>query len=46
MAIPHEREQALAAGCAGHIEKPIDTRNFIAQLHGFLARAEPVPPPG
>src|SRR5262245_17945046 len=23
-AMPHEREQAVAAGCAGHIEKPID----------------------
>jgi two-component system cell cycle response regulator DivK len=43
-AMPHERERALAAGCAGHIEKPIDTRNFIAQLHGYLGRTGPAPP--
>src|SRR5687767_11168937 len=36
-AMPHERERALAAGCAGQIEKPIDTRTFIAQLRGYLA---------
>ena len=35
-AMPHEREQALAAGCAGHIEKPIDTRTFIATLRTYL----------
>jgi len=35
-AMPHEREQALAAGCAGHIEKPIDTATFIARLQAFL----------
>ena len=39
-AMPHEREQALAAGCAGHIEKPIDTSTFIATLHTYL----PAPP--
>jgi two-component system cell cycle response regulator DivK len=38
-AMPHERERALAAGCAGQIEKPIDTRTFIAQLRGYLAGA-------
>ena len=40
-AMPHEREQALAAGCAGHIEKPIDTSTFIATLHTYL-----LSPPG
>ena len=40
-AMPLEREQALAAGCAGHIEKPIDTRSFLAQLQCFLGGADP-----
>ena len=35
-AMPHEREQAMAAGCAGHIEKPIDTRTFSAQVNAFI----------
>jgi len=35
-AMPHEREQAMAAGCAGHIEKPIDTGTFVAQIEAFL----------
>jgi len=35
-AMPHERERALAAGCAGQIEKPINTKTFIAQLRGYL----------
>ena len=39
-AMPHEREQALAAGCVGHIEKPIDTQH----LHRDAAHVSPVPP--
>jgi two-component system, cell cycle response regulator DivK len=42
-AMPHERERALAAGCVGQIEKPIDTRSFVAQLRGFLAGAGSTP---
>ena len=38
-AMPHEREQAMAAGCAGHIEKPIDTRAFGAQVSAFIGNA-------
>jgi len=38
-AMPHEREQALAVGCAGHIEKPIDTSAFNALVGSFLAPA-------
>jgi two-component system, cell cycle response regulator DivK len=38
-AMPHEREQAMAAGCAGHIEKPIDTRTFNAQVSAFIGAA-------
>jgi two-component system cell cycle response regulator DivK len=45
-AMPHERERALASGCVGHIEKPIDTRTFIAQLRVFLGRAGPDPDSG
>jgi two-component system cell cycle response regulator DivK len=35
-AMAHERERALAIGCAAYIEKPIDTRTFIAQVSAFL----------
>jgi CheY-like chemotaxis protein len=38
-AMPHERAQAMAAGCSGHIEKPIDTRTFNAQVSAFIAAA-------
>jgi CheY-like chemotaxis protein len=31
-----DREQALAAGCAGYISKPIDTRTFAAQVQLYL----------
>jgi len=37
-AMPHEREQAMAAGCAGHFEQPIDTGTFVAQIESFLPR--------
>jgi len=42
-AMPHEREQAMDAGCVGHIEKPIDTRTFVEQVSAFIdaARAQP-----
>jgi CheY-like chemotaxis protein len=35
-AMPHERDQALAAGCDGYITKPIDTRAFPDQIKQFL----------
>jgi len=38
-AMPHEREQAMAAGCAGHIEKPIDIGTFNAQVSAFIGGA-------
>ncbi len=31
-----DREQALEAGCAGYIAKPIDTRTFAGQVRQFL----------
>jgi hypothetical protein len=40
-AMPLERERALAAGCSGHIDKPIDTRTFNERLPGDLGPAHP-----
>jgi len=39
-AMPHERVQALAAGCDGYITKPIDTRTFPNQIRQFLSRTD------
>jgi CheY-like chemotaxis protein len=38
-----DAELALAAGCAGYIPKPIDTRTLADQVRRFLAAAEPSP---
>ncbi len=35
--LPEEIAQALQAGCVGHIEKPIDTRDFPRQINRFLS---------
>lgn len=32
-----DEERILAAGCAGYISKPIDTRDLARQVRGFLA---------
>ena len=36
-AMAGDREQALAAGCIGHISKPIDTRILGDQIRKFLS---------
>jgi len=36
-----DEERALAAGCAGYITKPIDTRAFGRQIGGFLRPQAP-----
>lgn len=35
-AMTGDREQAFAAGCAGYISKPIDTRTFGEEVRRFL----------
>jgi two-component system, cell cycle response regulator DivK len=35
-AMAPDRAKALAAGCDGYIEKPIDPETFVATVEGFL----------
>lgn len=44
-AMSGDREQTLAAGCAGYISKPIDTRTFGSQVREFLPNAVPASRP-
>jgi CheY-like chemotaxis protein len=37
LAMAGDRELTLAAGCAGYISKPINTRTLPAQLRSYLA---------
>lgn len=36
-AMPGDRERALAAGCNGYIEKPIEPENFASQIQSILS---------
>ncbi|MGM0633749.1 MAG: response regulator, partial [Pseudomonadota bacterium] len=38
-AMPGDREKALAAGCDGYIEKPIDPETFVQQVEQYVATA-------
>lgn len=35
-AMTGDREKALAAGCTGYIEKPINPKNFTAQIERYM----------
>ena len=37
-AMTGDREKALAAGCDGYIEKPIDPDRFVAQVECFISQ--------
>lgn len=36
-----DREQAMAAGCDGYLEKPIDPERFVADIERFLPPKNP-----
>lgn len=35
-AMPNDQDKALAAGCTGYIEKPIDPETFIVEIEKYL----------
>jgi len=38
--ISEDREKALAAGCTGYIEKPINPKTLISEIKHFFVRSE------
>lgn len=36
-----DREKAIAAGCDGYIEKPIDPLTFVTEIESFVATRSP-----
>ena len=42
-AMPGDRERALASGCVGYIEKPINPDTFVGEIEKYLAGEHPVP---
>ncbi len=42
-AMPGDREKAMAAGCSGYIEKPINPETFVAELEESILRSGEAP---
>jgi two-component system, cell cycle response regulator DivK len=40
-AMPGDREKALASGCSGYIEKPINPKTFTGQIEEYLGPKKP-----
>ena len=40
-----DREKALAAGCNGYIEKPINPETFVGDIERFIVPPAAAPPP-
>ncbi len=38
-AMPGDREKAIAAGCSGYIEKPIDPETFVGEIDRYRGEA-------
>jgi len=45
-AMSGDRERALAAGCTGYIEKPINPETFTAEIEQYLISSQSKPPKG
>lgn len=43
-AMPGDREQVMASGCTGYIEKPINPDTFVSEILTYLQDAMPATP--